>query len=301
MACGGTADASHVMDLHAPSAASAAPLQLDVVSIQSQVVYGRVGNNVALPTFAAHGLRAAAVPTVVLSNTPHYPSIHGGPVPADWFAGWLDDLVARQCLARLRLVQLGYLGNAGQARLLAGWIEARLAHAAGLCVHIDPVIGDHDHGIYVDPALVQAYRAQLLPLAHGLLPNGFELAQLTGLPVATMDEVVAAARGLLRGRTRWVVVTSAAPSTWAAGRMCVAVVTAGSTRVIEHPRIDAAPKGTGDLFSATLSARVLAGQPLEVAAQQACDAVVAAVELTRAHGCAELLLPVLRADGAADD
>lgn len=267
------------------------PLAIDVVSVQSQVVYGSVGNNVALPVFARAGLRAAAVPTVILSNTPHYASLHGGAPPDEWFAGWLDDLCARGALARLRAIHTGYLGSAPQAETLARWIEARLAQRPGLRVHIDPVIGDHDHGVYVAPALVPVVRERLAPLADGLFPNGFELECLTGLPVRSEAEVFAAARALLAGRTRWVIVTSAAPKAWPAGRMRVAVVTADDARVIDHTRIDAAPKGTGDLFSATVTSRLLAGASLFDAAQHACDAVVAAVTLTKAHHSAELLLP----------
>jgi pyridoxine kinase len=115
------------------------PLAIDVVSVQSQVVYGRVGNNVAMPTLQALGLAAAAVPTVVFSNTPHYPSIHGGAIPEAWFAGYLQDLSARGALGRLRAVLTGYLGGPAQAGLLADWIGGLLAQRPGLRVVVDPV------------------------------------------------------------------------------------------------------------------------------------------------------------------
>lgn len=272
-------------------APSLQPLAIEVVSVQSQVVYGSVGNNIAVPAFERQGLRVAAVPTVILSNTPHYASMHGGPVPTAWFAGYLDDLRARGALRELRAIQVGYLGSAEQAEVLARWIDTLLAEQPDVRVHIDPVIGDHDHGVYIDPAIVPIYRQRLLPLAHGLFPNGFELAELTGRCVSTMDEVIDAARSLLVGRTRWVVVTSAAPESWTIGRMRVAIVTADAAHTLEHVRIDAAPKGTGDLFSAVLTGQLLAGRDLRDAAQQAADAVVAAVTITHARNSAELLLP----------
>ncbi|MBN9405561.1 MAG: pyridoxine/pyridoxal/pyridoxamine kinase [Burkholderiales bacterium] len=267
------------------------PLAIDVVSVQSQVVYGRVGNNVAVPTLQAQGLAVAAVPTVVLSNTPHYPTIHGGALPVDWFAGYLSDLSARGALGQLRAVLTGYLGGPEQAQALGRWIGELVHTRPALRVVIDPVLGDEDHGEYVAPGMADAYRQHLLPLADGLTPNGFELARLTGMPVGSFDQVVAAARTLLADRTQWIAVTSAAPATWAPGEMQVALVTRTQAEAIRHPRIAATPKGTGDLFCAGLTARWLGGAELRQAAEAACQQVVEALELTRQAQSAELLLP----------
>lgn len=267
------------------------PLPLDLLSVQSQVVYGSVGNNVALPTLAALGLNAAAVPTVVFSNTPHYPSMHGGAIPPEWFAGYLSDLQARGATQALRAILVGYLGSPDQAALLADWTARLQVRRPGLRVVIDPVIGDHDHGIYVDPGMVEAYRRHLLPLADGLTPNHFELECLTGCRLHGLDEVIAAARALLTGRTAWMAVTSAAPDSGPHDEMRVALVMRGEEHLIVHPRIDAAPKGTGDLFSAALTGHWLLGDSPQAAARKACDRTVAALQATRLAQCAELLLP----------
>ncbi|MGP1684915.1 MAG: pyridoxine/pyridoxal/pyridoxamine kinase [Giesbergeria sp.] len=269
------------------------PLLLDVVSVQSQVVYGRVGNNVALPTLQALGLSVAAVPTVVFSNTPHYPTVHGGALPIDWFRGYLQDLSARGALQHLKAILVGYLGNPAQAAELAHWAKPLLTRHPGLRVVIDPVMGDDDHGIYVEAGMAEAYRQHLLPLAHGLTPNGFELAHLTGQPVNDVKSVVAAARSLLGGHTEWIAVTSAAPDTWATGEMQVILATRTTAHVITHPRVNASPKGTGDLFSATLTGHWLKGASLPEAAKNACQQVVQALRRTAHAQCEELLLPTI--------
>lgn len=267
-----------------------APLPIDVVSIQSQVIYGGVGNNAAVPTLQAHGLTVAAVPTVLLSNTPHYPSLYGGAIPLDWLRGYLQALRERGGLRTLRAVLMGYLGGAEQVDALTEWLDQLHAEQPQVPVVIDPVIGDHDSGVYVDPAMIRHYREQLLPHAHGLTPNGFELGCLSGLPVENLDQVVIAARSIMGPRAQWVVVTSAAPAHCDFNRIQVAVVTPDEVHIVRHAKVARAPKGTGDLFSAELTARLLEGQPLLPAVRQACRRVMSTIRNSNAVGSGELLL-----------
>lgn len=279
----------------APTSGAALPAvtaRVDVVSIQSQVVYGCVGNNAAMPVFRQAGLRAIALPTVILSNTPHYATLHGGAVPLDWFQGLLRGLDERGVTRVARAVVCGYLGQPGQADLLADWLQALRAARPDLRVHIDPVMGDRNDGLYVDAGLVAQYRRKLVPHANGMTPNHFELEQMVGRPLASIDEVVVAARELIAEGPEWIVVTSAAPQAAAPGTLQLAVVTRDDCTVLSHPEIAIPPSvhGTGDVFMASVTARLLAGQDLIEAARAAAAQVTAALERTRELGWEELAM-----------
>lgn len=265
------------------------PLPIDVVSIQSQVVYGCVGNSVAVPTMQSLGLQVASVPTIILSNTPAYPTMHGGAVPLDWFGGWLDDLIERGAMHTARAVQFGYLGAPEQVAVIAGWLERVRAIQPGIRIHVDPVLGDEDYGLYTHPGLVSAWH-DIVRHAHGLTPNAFEVGQLTGLPTGTVDEVVAAAKALLSNGTEWVVVTSSAPATWPPGERQMTVVTRDGFEVLGQRHVDSAAKGTGDMFSAAVTAHVLRGEPPLEAARLAGEMVAATLERTRDARSEELVL-----------
>lgn len=266
------------------------PLPVDVISIQSQVAYGCVGNSVAVPTLQALGLNVVALPTVILSNVPHYDTLHGGPIPTDWFAGYLSDIERRRVLESARAVLVGYLGPPEQTAVLLAWLERVLPTHPELKLLLDPVMGDHDVGVYVHPKLPEVLRQRLVPMAHGLTPNSFEFEQLVGRPLPTLAETITAARRLLSATTEWIVVTSAAPAEAPSGQTQVAVVTADDAQVITHRLVETVAKGAGDLFTATLTGRLMLGDPLLSATRAACDKTVAVMAHTAELGCAELVL-----------
>jgi len=268
------------------------PLPIDVISVQSFVAYGCVGNSIVIPALQAAGLRVAMVPTVMLSNTPHYDSMHGGAIPVEWFEGILSDLNRRGVTANVSHILTGFLGNPEQAKSLADWNVQACEINPSLKVQIDPVIGDYAQGVFVDAGLVEAYKRYLLPLAHGLVPNQFELEKLTGITLTGLADIERAARSLLGvengGKTEWVVVTSTPPQSANEDDIGITIVTADSIEHISHRRIDCNPKGTGDLFSALLLRQLQCGNRLSDAARVASEYVVEMLRKTQAGGWEEM-------------
>lgn len=270
------------------NAVDSTPLPYDVVSIQSQVIYGSVGNSIAIPALTKQGLRVAAVPTVVLSNTPHYATCYGGELPGEWFRGYLNGFVERGSLDSVRAILTGYLGSPEKAQDLANWLARVRETFPNLPVIVDPVMGDEDSGFYIPPEIAEVYRDHVIPLATGIIPNKFELMTLSGKHIDTLDDAIAAARSLLQGNTQWVIITSAFQPD--EDNIEVVCVTKGDVAVIRHKRYPVTPKGTGDLFGAELTAQLLAGLSVPDAAKMACLRIEQAIIHMAATGRSELVL-----------
>ena len=282
---------------------------MNVLSIQSHVTYGHVGNSAAVFALQRLGFEVWPLHTLQFSNHAGYEDFTGQVFTAQHLRAVVDGLAARGLLGACDAVLSGYLGSAeAGAAVLDAVARVKAANPRALYA-CDPVMGDGDSsgggprgapwggGLYVDAALPGFFREHALALADIVTPNVFELEILTGARVITLDETLAAARGLtklgLSGRGPGVVlVTGLRHDTTRAGEIELLAVTAQDAWRLITPLLpcDPQPNGAGDLLAALFLGHFLhardAGQALEAAAA----ANFAVLDATQIAGTRELRL-----------
>lgn len=267
-----------------------------VISIQSQVVHGHVGNSAALFPMQAAGLEVAAIPTVIFSNTPDYPTLRGAPVPADLFADLLLGAEERDLPQRAGWIMSGYIGSVEVAELTADFVaraKAANPHLRYLC---DPVLGDHDPGLYVPTELARMMRDRLLPLADLATPNSFELAYLTGRPIATLTDLRAAASDLRLSDKADLIATGCVLDDTPQDQLESVILGADGVQRLATPLIPVALPGTGDLFCGLVMAGIAKGRSLPRAVASAQRLTAMALAHAARVGAREIVLyePVFR-------
>ena len=167
-----------------------------ILSIQSAVTIGFVGNNVAGPVITHLGHQPLLINTVALAAHPGYGVFAGGPMPDATFSAILGALPTLGRLKSIGTVISGYLGALKQVDAISQLIEAwQLEQTEGSYI-LDPVLGDNGR-IYVDNKMIMAMRNNLLPLAKFVTPNQFELELLSGQTVIDVPSADKAAQLLL--------------------------------------------------------------------------------------------------------
>ncbi|TDB70574.1 bifunctional hydroxymethylpyrimidine kinase/phosphomethylpyrimidine kinase [Micromonospora sp. KC723] len=230
-----------------------------------------------LKVFAALGAYGTSVITAITAqNTRGVDAVL--PLPPGTVTDQLDSVLTDFTVSA---VKTGMLGSPAVADAVAEAARAgRLPHLV-----VDPVlVATSGHTLGVVEAV-----ERLLPYAEVATPNRAEAAALTGHPVTTVEEMVAAARALAAGGPAWVVVTGGDVD--ADGEAVDVLYGGGATTLLRGPRVDTRHQhGTGCSFSAAIAVRLAAGDPVPVAVAAAKEYVARALtgardwELGAGHG-----------------
>lgn len=267
---------------------SAAELPMPgVLSVQSRVAYGHVGNAAAVFALQRLGIEAWALDTVAFSNHTGHGRWRGSAITASAVMDLFEGVAALGILPQLDAVLSGYLGDRATGPVLLDIVRrVRDANPAALFC-CDPVIGDDDTGPYVTDGIAEFFRERALPAADIVTPNRFELEYLAGRPVGSIADAAEAA-ALLRARgPRIVLVTSLAPTF---ERLALLAAGPDETWVVETPRLPVILNGCGDVAAAVFLAQLLRGAALCEALALTAAALFAVIERTAGLGRRELAL-----------
>ncbi len=244
---------------------------MGILSIQSRVIYGHVGNDAAILPLQRQGFEVWAMPSAILSAHPGYGGAVVQPIDAAMIAGWLAALEKLGIWARAQAALTGWLGSAANGAAGLDAIGRLKAARPGLPYLCDPVIGDRAEGVYVPPDMIAFFRDQALPSADITTPNHFEAEILTGRAITSIDDALAAAAALRALGPARVLITSL--DFGHDDRIETLAVGPEGAWLAATPRLDNPPKGPGDMLSAMLLARLLRGDALPEALGFAVGAV----------------------------
>lgn len=266
------------------------PMTTSIISIQSQVVHGHVGNSAAVLPMQAHGLNVAAVPTTLLSNHPGFETMRGRVLEPELVGDLLRGVEERGLIETSRYIVSGYLGSRANGEVVAAFVKRARQLNPDITYICDPVMGDAHLGVFVADQVIKCLCDELVPLADLLTPNQFEVGLIVDNQPSIWRELEVAVAQIQAQRGARVVVTGCTLADTPAGSLENIVFDDKSCTRLTSPRLPMVPVGTGDLYTGLLTAKLARGDTLVEAARRAAAAVLDILQRTMAENEHEMQL-----------
>ncbi|MET1005273.1 MAG: pyridoxal kinase PdxY [Propionibacteriaceae bacterium] len=263
---------------------------ITILSVQSSVAYGHVGNSAATFPLMRMGVEVWPVITVHFSNHTGYGEWRGPLLAAADVADVITGMDERGVLGRCDAVLSGYQGAADVGATIleaVALVKTRNPKAIYCC---DPVMGDIGRGFFVRPGIPEFMRDHVVPAAQVITPNQFELDFLTGSTTSTLDEVLAAADRARELGPEVVLVTSVEHADAAPETIDMVAVSGDGAWSITTPLLPRSFQGAGDLTAATFLAKLLQSGDVATAIAQTAAVVYGVLKVTVDSGEPELQL-----------
>lgn len=259
-----------------------------ILSIQSHVAYGHVGNSAAVFPLQRLGVEVWPVHTVTFSNHTGYGAWRGPLIPADQVLDVIRGIEDRGVLGQADAVLSGYQGGTEVGAVIVEAVERVKSSNPRALYCCDPVMGDVDQGFYALPGIPEFIRDVVTPMADVMTPNLFELEFLTGRTVGSVAEALEAAHALRALGPETVLVTSVVAADEHLVRMLA--VDEDEAWVVETPLFEGYFTGSGDLTAAMFLAHLLQGAGLRGALERTAAIAHAVLRATAESGSSELRL-----------
>lgn len=267
---------------------------MKVLSIQSHVAYGHVGNSAAVFPLQRLGHEVWPVLTVNFSNHTGYGAWRGPMIAADDVRAVIEGIAERGVLTECDAVLSGYQGSPEISDVIVEAVTKVKAANPAATYTCDPVMGNATSGCFVNPAIPPKYVETVIPVADVLTPNQFELGFITGRESlggpSPLDDVLAAADAVRKLGPATVLVTSVSRDDAPDDTIEMLAVDADGAWLVQTPRLPMKANGSGDITAALFTAHLHGtGSPADALARTA-SSVFAVLKETLESGERELQL-----------
>jgi pyridoxine kinase len=260
-----------------------------ILSIQSHVAYGHVGNCAAVFPLQRLGFEVWSVNTVQFSNHTGYGTWKGHANSVEQIREILAGVEERGAFARVRAVVSGYLGDPLLGDAVLETVAKVRSARSGALYACDPVMGDVGRGFFVRPGIPEFFRDRAVPLADIVTPNAFELAFLADRAITSLDDALAAA-ATVRGTGPSLVVVTSLELQGAEDEILVLADSAEGSWLVRTPKLPLTVNGTGDATTALVLGNRLMSPDIAEVLQRTVSAMYELVRRTHENGSREIEL-----------
>jgi pyridoxine kinase len=263
---------------------------LKVLSIQSAVAYGHVGNSAAVFPLQRIGVEVLPVYTVNFSNHTGYGAWRGPLIAPEDVREVVTGIEERGVLGEIDAVLSGYQGGEGIGDVIIDAVARVKAANPNAVYACDPVMGNAKSGCFVAPAIPVLLRDRVVPVADIITPNQFELGFLTGTEPDTLESTLASVDAARAMGPNTVLVTSVERPDREEGTIEMLAVDDKGAWLVATPHLPMKANGSGDVTAALFTAHYVETGDAKVALERTVSSVYELLRLTLESGARELQL-----------
>src|SRR5437868_761532 len=263
---------------------------MNILSIQSHVAYGHVGNAAASFPLQRIGAEVWPIHTVQFSNHTGYGAWTGRVFEAALITELLQGIAERGVLGQCDGVLSGYMGSAETGAAILDAVARVKAANPRACYCCDPVIGDVGRDVFVRPGIPEFMHDQAVPAADIVTPNQFELDHLTGRISATRADALAAIDALHALGPKAIMVTSLHTAETPPDAIDLVASEASGRFRVRTPKLPISVNGAGDAIAALFFAHYLRSGSAADALSLAASSIFGLLTRTAEANSREILL-----------